>query len=249
MRIDGSLTTGLKSMVVDAYTQVNQGGIGIEILNQGYAQLVSVFTVCCSYGILCQSGGTCSITNSNTSFGTYGLVADGKITETLVGFTNGVDQIGNQIVVDGLVARPNVNQAISFDGGTTLYDIWDATALSAGESTLTIAVDITIPIANNTPCSFYTRSAINASGHTFEYVGTGTVLSTALPQTGAIPIEANQVVKLNGGQVIYTSTDERGDFKVGDQLTINGAAGTITGETFDKSLFAVMTPYILALEG
>jgi hypothetical protein len=66
MRIDGSLTTGLKSMVVDAYTQVNQGGIGIEILNQGYAQLVSVFTVCCSYGILCQSGGTCSITNSNT---------------------------------------------------------------------------------------------------------------------------------------------------------------------------------------
>jgi hypothetical protein len=121
--------------------------------------------------------------------------------------------------------------------------------LAAGESTLTIAVDITIPIANNTPCSFYTRSAINASGHTFEYVGTGTVLSTALPQTGAIPIEANQVVKLNGGQVIYTSTDERGDFKVGDQLTINGAAGTITGETFDKSLFAVMTPYILALEG
>ena len=249
MRIDGSLTTGTKSMVVDAYTQVNQGGNGIEIINQGYAQLVSVFTVCCTYGILCQSGGTCSITNSNTSFGTYGLVADGKITETLVGFTNGVDQIGNQIIVDGLAVRPNINQAISFDGGTTLYDIWDATALTGGESTLTIAVDITIPIANDTPCSFYTRSAINASGHTFEYVGTGTTLPAALPQAGAIPIEANQVVKLNGGQVIYTSTDERGDFKVGDQLTINGASGTITGETFDKSLFAVMTPYILALEG
>jgi hypothetical protein len=249
MRIDGSLASGTKSMVVDAYTQVNQGGNGIEILNQGYAQLVSVFTVCCEYGIICSSGGTCSLTNSNTSFGTYGLVADGKITETNTGATNGVTQIGNLIVVDGLSVRPNINQAISFDGGITLIDIWDATDLSGTESTLTLATDIVIPLLNNTPCTFYTRSAINASGHTFEYVGTGTTLPAALPQAGAIAIPANQVVKLNGGQVIYTSTDERGDFKVGDQLTINGAAGTITGETFDKSLFAVMTPYILALEG
>jgi mRNA degradation ribonuclease J1/J2 len=80
-------------------------------------------------------------------------------------------------------------------------------------------------------------------------VGTGTVLTEALPATGAIPIPANQVVQTDNGQVIYTSTDERGDFKVGDQLTINGSTGTITGDTFDKSLFAVMTPYILALEG
>jgi hypothetical protein len=249
MRVDGSLVGGLKSMVVDAYTQINQGGNGIEIINQGYSQLVSVFTVCCEIAILCQSGGTCSLTNSNTSFGTYGLVADGKIVQQNIGFTDGIDQVGNQIVVDGLISRPTINQSISFDGGATLYDIWDTTPLLAGQSTITIGVDITIPIPNNTPCSFYIRSAINASGHTFEYVGTGTDLANALPASGAIPIEANQVQKRNGGQVIYTSTDERGDFKVGDQLTINGATGTITGDTFDKSLFAVLTPYILALEG
>jgi hypothetical protein len=249
MRVDGSLVGGLKSMVVDAFTQINQGGNGIEIINQGYAQLVSVFTVCCEIAILCQSGGTCSLTNSNTSFGTYGLVADGKIVQRNIGFTDGINQVGNRIVVDGLTERPSINQSISFDGGATLFDIWNTTPLLAGQSTITLGVDITIPIPDNTPCSFYIRSAINASGHTFEYVGTGTNLVTALPQTGAIPIEANQVVKLNGGQVIYTSTDERGDFKVGDQLTINGATGTITGDTFDKSLFAVLTPYILALEG
>tara|TARA_R110000782_G_scaffold13413_1_gene39533 strand:- start:1219 stop:2514 length:1296 start_codon:yes stop_codon:yes gene_type:complete len=249
MRINGALATGTRSMVADAFTQVNQGGIGVEILNQGYAQLVSVFTVCCQYGILCTTGGTCSVTNSNTSFGTYGLVADGKIAVNNPGATNGTTQIGNQIVIDGLAVRPNINQAVSFDGGVTLIDIWDVTPLVAGQTTITLATDITTPLLNNTPCTFYIRSAINASGHTFEYVGTGNDLTTALPQTGAIAIPANQVVKLNGGQVIYTSTDERGDFKVGDQLTINGAAGTITGETFDKSLFAVMTPYILALEG
>jgi hypothetical protein len=64
MKIDGSLASGLRSMVVDAYTQINQGGIGIHITNRGYAQLVSVFTVCTQDGILCESGGFCSITNS-----------------------------------------------------------------------------------------------------------------------------------------------------------------------------------------
>jgi hypothetical protein len=52
----------------------------------------------------------------------------------------------------------------------------------------------------------------------------------------------------NGGLVSYTSTDQFGDFRVGEGLTINEAAGVITGTTFEKSLFAIMTPYILALE-
>jgi translation elongation factor EF-Tu-like GTPase len=74
-------------------------------------------------------------------------------------------------------------------------------------------------------------------------------LATSFPAAGAVAVPANQVVTIDGGAVVYTATDERGDFKVGDQLTINGANGTISGATFDKSLFAVMTPYILALEG
>jgi hypothetical protein len=250
MKIDGSLATGLKSMVVDAYTQINQGGIGIHITNQGYAQLVSVFTVCTQDGILCESGGFCSITNSNSSFGTYGLRADGKSSVLYSGLTNGIDQVGNVIVVDGLgTTQPVVTDAVSFDGGTTLYTIYDATTVTGGQSSLTLAVDVAVPIPDGTSATFYQRSSINASSHTFEYVGTGNSLATALPQAGGMPIQANEVVQSSGGEVIYTSTDQRGDFRVGDQLTINGVLGTITGEAFDKSLFAVMTPYILAIEG
>lgn len=249
MRIDGNLASGLKSMVTDAYTQINQGGKGVVIINQGYAQLVSIFTICCNEAIVCENGGTCSITNSNTSFGTYGLVARGKVALANAGYTNGTDQTGRFIVIDGLAERPNVNQAVSFDGGTTLYDIWDVSALVAGQCTVEIGVDITIPLADNTPVSFWIRSTISASSHTFEYVGTGDVLVNALPQTGALPVEANEIVTSDGGEVIYTSTDQRGNFKIGDNLTINGASGTISGDTFDKSLFAVMTPYILAIEG
>lgn len=92
MRVDGSLAEGfLRSMVLDSYTQFNEGGRGIEIINNGYAQLVSIFTICCTEGMICLSGGSCSISNSNCSFGLSGLVASGKsptpvLTGTLVGF-------------------------------------------------------------------------------------------------------------------------------------------------------------------
>lgn len=249
MRIDGDLAEGLKSMVTDAYTQVNEGGIGIHILNQGYAQLVSVFTICCNQGILVESGGYCSITNSNTSFGTYGLVAKGVVLLGITGAIEGAGQFGRNILVGGLAEQPNSKQAISFDNGLTFYDIWEATSLVDNKSVLTISEEIIDPYPDGTPIKFYVRSSINASSHTFEWVGTGDVLATALPQTGANPVQANEVVEEDGGVVVYTSTDQRGDFRIGNELTINGSTGTITGDTFDKALFAVMTPYILAIEG
>ena len=55
-------------------------------------------------------------------------------------------------------------------------------------------------------------------------------------------------VERNGGAVYYTSTDHVGDFRIGNELLISRATGTINGRTFNKSLFAVMTPYILAIE-
>lgn len=78
MRIDGSLVTGyFRSMVIDSFTQVNQGGKGIYLLNHGYAQFVSTFTVACEQGIVCEAGATCSISTSNSTFGLSGLVAKG----------------------------------------------------------------------------------------------------------------------------------------------------------------------------
>jgi hypothetical protein len=78
MKIDGKNAIGpLKSMVVDSYTQYNQGGIGVSITNEGYAQLVSLFTICCDTSVYTASGGQCDLTNSNSSFGNYALVSNG----------------------------------------------------------------------------------------------------------------------------------------------------------------------------
>lgn len=250
MRIDGSHVSGLRSMVVDSYTQINQGGIGIQILNRGYAQLVSVFTICCSYAIRCESGGQCSVTNSNSSFGDYGLYADGVSGSLQAGSSNGDSQIGDTIVIDGLSTyQPAVNDVVIFNGDPEYYTILSATTTTAGQSSVTFDREVVSAIADNTVANFHQRSLITSSGHTFEYVGTGTSLATALPQAGGVPIQANEIVYTNGGKVFYTSTDHLGDFRIGDDLTFNRATGTITGRTFDRSLFAVLTPYILALEG
>ena len=81
MIIDDSVLNGyspLKSMIVDAYTQVAFNGIGICIRGRGYGQLVSFFTNFSSTGVFCIDGGHASLLNSNTTFGDYGLRAKGK---------------------------------------------------------------------------------------------------------------------------------------------------------------------------
>lgn len=83
MKIDGNHATGstlgadLKCMVLDSFTQYNEAGIGVSITNEGYAQLVSLFTIACDKAVYVTSGGQCDLTNSNSSFGNYGLYADG----------------------------------------------------------------------------------------------------------------------------------------------------------------------------
>jgi len=548
LRIDGSDANGTKSMVVDAYTQYNQGGIGIHILNKGYAQLVSVFTICCDVAILCETGGFCSVTNSNSSFGNYGLKADG-VSDLLYSGTLVEQQDLNQFKIKDLVKKPVIGNAISINGSNTYFTVASASELSIGETTeedpvfanesavkqvaratvlgaknkiqidtidfinetypefdynnfkctrdlgfildaviddmvfgtnyktvtaglayyratantvideqltetvaainfakdqaveviLTetekttvgenfgIITDIISGGANTAPeiiypdptgalnttsaaadtlqlnkdfltdeaiayiaefypslsydetlCrrdvgfivdaltydilyggnsqtivaanaywnggvfqlsmsekqatidtyghlrslifnvlanaaipsgllyntttpqdtsigvfssdegtkgeqlfdiiiellsngftsiitteeaartsseysadatfDFYQFSLISSSSHTFEYVGSGTNINTALPNQGGVPVAENQVIQINGGQVYYTSTDEKGDFSIGEDLLIDRSTGTITGTTFDRSLFAVLTPYILALE-
>lgn len=97
--------------------------------------------------------------------------------------------------------------------------------------------------------TFYQRSYMSASGYLFEYVGAGTNYG-ALPQVGvADPVQSKETVQLNNGKVFFTSTDQNGDFRIGTGLVISQATGVLSGRTFTKSLFANLTPFILAIEG
>ena len=138
----------------------------------------------------------------------------------------------------------------SISNGTgTYYTVKNATPLVGNTSTVTLLETVFTPILANTAVSFHQGSYISSSGHTFEYVGSGDTIATALPYLGGIPKQENEITELRGGKVFFTSTDQRGDFRIGTGLVINRVDGTITGRTFNKALFAVMTPYMLAIEG
>jgi hypothetical protein len=252
MYIDGSVVSGLRSMVSDAYTQYNSGGVGVHVDNRGYAQLVSIFTVATQDGFLATNGGQASITNSNSSFGTYGLRSAG-VSQELYNATLDSDKIIGQTIItlSNGTQRPNYNDAILFDSDNYYYTVLDAAVVDSDTSRITIEPALRVNLRAAQNISFFQRSLLTTSGHTFEYVGAGTNVFTAIPQAGGIPIQANEVVydsANNAGLVFFTSTDQRGDFRIGGALTINRQDGTITGTTFDRSLFAVLTPYILALE-
>ena len=330
MRIDGSLAEELKSMVVDSYTQYNQGGVGIAITNNGYAQLVSVFTICCNQAITVHKGGQCSLTNSNSDFGTFGLVANGVSDLQFVGTaataTAGTDSVTvaittttrpyeGQVVyfgelyqsVDtitvtnggsGYTTAPTVTIAapagpsgitatafasilngsvteitlitsgsqytstpsitISAPGsGTTAtatattapiyYTINSSTPIVSGTTTLTLEENLNNTVSTGSTVYFFQVSKITASSHTFEYVGSGNTIATATPSRGGVAIPANEIIETAGGRVVFTSTDQSGNFKIGNDITINQNNGTITGRAFTRSLFNQMTPFILAL--
>jgi hypothetical protein len=248
--IDGDNVSSIstKAMIVGFFTIINRGGKGIHILNSGYSQLVNIYTIACDIGIKVESGGFCTLNGSDCSIGNYGLIADGYGPLQTSGTLEQQFQ-GSFVIEDLTDGDPNVNTIMIVDGDPNYYTIDTILPNTpvVGKATVVIQQVYNNEPAPGTEISFYTRSSIIASAHTFEYVGAGIDPATALPQYGGIPIEANEVIATNGGVITFTSTDQKGNFKVGDGFTINQATGTITGTDFYVSLFAQMTPFILAL--
>ena len=349
----------LKSMVCDSFTQYNEAGIGVSISNNGYAQLVSIFTIGCEIGIGVSSGGQCDLTNSNSSFGIKGLVADGFGDIEFTGITtNGptdaqVDTIvtANTKDVDGNIRIPFDGQGVYFvlnmndyddsistdtidaplqvirsievvnggndgdysvgappiitlnedplgpesilpefspnvsaagtitsvdvlnsgrnflptqnlsavisSGGATfkvntdpiLFTVSESTESAAvtGISTITFNEFIPYPVFNDTQVKMVRLSRIITSSHSFEYIGAGTDINTSNPFQGGKPIPENEVIAINGGQIPFTSTDQKGNFRIGDGLTIDQTTSTIRGRDFNRAIQAQLTPLILAL--
>lgn len=131
----------------------------------------------------------------------------------------------------------------------TYYAVSSSTPISSGICTVVINENVPYGIGVGTEVYFYKQSRILASGHSLEYVGSGTNIAYALPQNGGVPIQENETYPKNGGLVVYTSTDHSGNFRIGDGVIINQLTGTISGNFYSKSLFSNITPFILALGG
>jgi len=78
LKVDGALHGGgNKSIVANDFTQILSDGIGAWVTNNGLSELVSVFSYYGHMGYLAENGGKIRATNGNSSYGTYGCVAEG----------------------------------------------------------------------------------------------------------------------------------------------------------------------------
>lgn len=138
---------------------------------------------------------------------------------------------------------------ISVNISPTYSVIRSSTPISAGICTITLSDNVPYSVGIGTVVSFFKQSRVLASGHSLEYIGSGTTISLALPSTGGVPIQNNETNSINGGLVVFTSTDQSGNFRIGDGVVINQQDGTISGNSYSRSLFSTLTPFILALGG
>ena len=378
MKIDGNHATAssdganLKSMVCDSFTQYNEAGIGVSLTNEAYAQLVSIFTINCDIGIYADTGAQCDLTNSNSSFGNFGLVAvglgstqysgfvtsnsagvaydvnntdiivgtavtdlnneyerpfdgqavwfaidfenypdvDDSITGRLTAPMREVDRIelipnatGNtgfsaaspppiiiqdfddtlvqpkgpqsvaaqatatvsaggsiteiNMINNGRNYLPSQNIVVDINGDTGIatavmkpiyFTVSEASESNVvGMTTITFNEFIPYELFEKDPIYFARISRILTSSHSFEYIGTGTTINSALPFEGGIPIKANEVDARDGAQIPFTSTDQKGNFDIGEGIQIDQTTSTIRGRDFSRSVQAEITPLILAL--
>jgi len=138
---------------------------------------------------------------------------------------------------------------LEVDMDPILFTVSEASVTSevVGLSTITFNEFIPYAITSNVKIEFVRLSRIITSSHSFEYIGAGTDINTANPFQAGKPIPANEVVAINGGQVPFTSTDQKGNFRIGDGLTIDQTTSTIRGRDFNRAIQAQLTPLILAL--
>ena len=81
-------------------------------------------------------------------------------------------------------------------------------------------------------------SQVRLTGHDFLDIGTGSFIDTNYPGLPfQNPIPANEAVEAGGGRVFFTSTDQDGNFRVGDLFAIEQSTGiaTLNADAFNIS--------------
>jgi hypothetical protein len=244
--VDGSVPAAdspLRSIVADSYTHTALNGPGILCTNNGYMQATSSYAFFNHAHITCINGGQANLAASTTDFGRYALIADGKspnpiFTSTVDGTpadgdttfnidapTEGDDLYGGSEAWFGNAERPATNMLVEVN--SIIYPILSATANGSGWT-----VEISRPNPDNRSenlglngaltdgegVEFFLRSMIASSGHTMEYVGSGTDYN-ALPENGGVPDETNQKTELNNGKIWTATTDHNGKFTIGGNQT------------------------------
>jgi hypothetical protein len=150
------------------------------------------------------------------------------------------NQKGFILVVTGLAALPNPGASITLSDDTYSYVIQSVTGTYV-DATSKIAVVLaqekpTGSASGSSVTIRYKYSQIRLTGHDFLSIGTGGTATTNYPNTPTQPAaQGNEVDEAYPGRVYFVSTDQDGNFRVGEYFRIDQATGraTLNASAFD----------------
>jgi hypothetical protein len=169
---------------------------------------------------------------SVTNFQNGEDITDGTFTLTLTG--SGVsNQMGYLLVANGFNDAPQPGASLQIAGDPAAYVIQSVSGTYVDSSSvlsLALAQEKLTPSAPGAVVTLRNNySQIRLTGHDFLNIGTGGVATTNYPNTPLQPpAQGNEVNEDLPGRVYYVSTDQDGNFRVGEYFRVDQATGTAT---------------------
>jgi len=196
---------------------------------------------------------------SNTVDSTYTVrIGDGALAqpsfqnrgvdwESADGFVQGdgygdIYQNGKFVNLEGITDIPQEGANVTFAGDSNYYKLVNVTNLLGSgpyTATLQLSPEVTIADAPEHGVAAEVRirySQVRLTGHDFLDIGTGNFTDTNYPGTpGNAPDDTKETKEGGGGRVFYTSTDQDGNFRVGELFSVEQSTGksTLNADAFN----------------
>ena len=229
------------------------GILGMVELNTGVFYYVKVLTTD-TFEIYSDYQLTQPIDSTN-----YTTYLSGGEAEVFGGFRDEY-QSGKYIKVENLTDIPRAGSNIEFGHiPGTYYKLVAVNQLLGTQAPYTallqVSPDVSVNLAPEHGESITMRirySQVRLTGHDFLDIGTGNFGSTNYPGLpNQNPIPDNETVEGGGGRVFFTSTDQDGNFRVGDLFSVEQATGiaSLNADAFNISGLQELQLGDLALGG
>jgi hypothetical protein len=137
------------------------------------------------------------------------------------------------LIATGLAETPRPGGSISLAGDSISYVIQSVSGTYVDNTSRMVIVLSQEKPTGSAPGTAltirYRYSEVRLTGHDFLLIGTGGITTTNHPGIPTQPpAQGNEVVETFPGRVYYVSTDQSGNFRVGEFFRIDQATGTAT---------------------
>jgi hypothetical protein len=236
----GVVTTSTNHTYTSGQKVIFANVAGMFQINSGVYYYVNVLTPN-TFSLYVDSALTVPL--NTTDYGVY-IASLGTVTE-FGGFRNSL-QNGKFIQMEGLTQIPQAGANLEFASlPGNYYKLVTVQNLLGTQYPFTALLQVSPQIEvseappHGDPVTIKIRySQIRLTGHDFLDIGTGGFTSTNYPGIPLTPADPdNETVESGGGRVFFTSTDQDGNFRVGDLFSVEQSTGvaTLNADAFNIS--------------